>query len=100
MGGPVISLKANTQRNQFTVCWLSIETSSMPIYRYDVLVNGERRQKINSIHGKHKVIIDGCKEDTKYAVIVVGIPQSEIKSIFDLIKRVFFLCKKKFVIIR
>lgn len=48
----------------------------MPVLRYDVLVNSERRQKINTIHGKHKVVIDGCKEDTKYSVIVVGIPES------------------------
>ncbi len=76
LGGPVISLKANSQRHQFTICWLSIETSSVPVLRYDVLVNSERRQKINPIHGKHKVVIDGCKEDTKYSVIVVGIPES------------------------
>ena len=76
LDGPVISLKANSQRHQFTVCWLSIDTSSMPIRRYDILVDGERRQKINPIHGKHKVVIDGCKEETKYTVVVIGIPQS------------------------
>ena len=41
------------------------------------MVNGERKEKIKPIHGKHTVVIDGCQENTKYTVLVVGIPKSD-----------------------
>ena len=88
LGGPIISLKANPNKNQLTVCWLSIDSSKLPIEHYEIIVNGEKKEKVKPLSGKHKVTLDGCVENIKYSILLVAIPKS--------INLIFFKSLKKF----
>ena len=46
LGGPVISLKANRNRNEITVCWDSIDSLKMPIEHYELIINGEKKDYV------------------------------------------------------
>ncbi len=80
LGGPIISLKANPNKNQLTVCWLSIDSSKLPIEHYEIVVNGEKKEKVKPLNGKHKVTLDGCVENVKYSILLVAIPKSNFSS--------------------
>lgn len=47
LGGPIISLKAVSKKNQITLCWQSIDSRKMPIDAYQLLINGERRETVS-----------------------------------------------------
>ena len=47
-GGPFISLKATSKKNQITVCWQSIDTKKLQIEKYYVLINGERKETVEN----------------------------------------------------
>ncbi len=44
--GPVISLKANYRKNQITVTWQSIDSTELPIERYELLINGTKKEEV------------------------------------------------------
>ncbi len=46
MGGPVISLKANPNKDQITIYWPSIDSKQMPIDYYELLINGEKKETV------------------------------------------------------
>ena len=74
MGGPIISAKANRKPGQITVCWLSIDRKGDLIDKYELLINGEKKDEIKSTPGRHKITIDGCKSEVKYSIIVLAVP--------------------------
>ncbi|CAF0781764.1 unnamed protein product [Brachionus calyciflorus] len=75
LGGPIISLKANRQKDQITICWLSIDPEETFIKSYELLINGKKHDEVRSSPGRHKITIEGCKPDTKYSIILVAVPK-------------------------
>ena len=49
LGGPIISLKASSNNSQLTVCWLSIDSTKLPIDHYELVINGEKKEKIQPL---------------------------------------------------
>jgi hypothetical protein len=47
LGGPVISLKANPNKDQITVYWASIDSPKTPIECYELLINGEKKEIVS-----------------------------------------------------
>jgi hypothetical protein len=48
----------------------------LPIEHYEIIVNGEKKEKVKPLSGKHKVTLDGCVENIKYSILLVAIPKS------------------------
>lgn len=48
-GGPLISLKANSNDNQITIVWQSIDTFGCPIDFYQLIINDEKKEMVSCI---------------------------------------------------
>jgi hypothetical protein len=46
LGGPIISLKANSREDQITLTWQSIHTAKCPISCYELIINEEKRDVV------------------------------------------------------
>lgn len=77
LGGPIISLKATSKKNQVLLCWQSIDSKKMPIDQYQLMINGEKREIIKPKPGQHKVTIENVKDNIDYSIILVAIPKSK-----------------------
>jgi hypothetical protein len=72
LGGPVISLKANLNPKQITVCWQSINTNECPISHYELILNEQVRETIKTSEGNHQITIDGCNHGAKHSFILIA----------------------------
>ena len=66
MGGPVISLKSDSRKNQMCIVWLSIDSPEQPIDYYQLLINGEKKQLVRLLIFKFKIYEFQSKQYTKY----------------------------------
>ena len=52
----------------------------MPLMRYDLIINGNRAEKVKPRHGEYVLLVEDLKEFTKYSIVVVGIPKGKLRS--------------------
>ncbi|RNA39091.1 leucine-rich repeat-containing protein [Brachionus plicatilis] len=73
LGGPILSLKANRNKDELTVTWLSIDSYENVIDYYEILIDAEVKEKIKYSPGRQKLTIKGFLPEKKYSLILTAV---------------------------
>ena len=80
-GGPVISLETTENPDAMAIVWMSISSSHSPVESYRVYLNGQMcGNPVIPDPGSErcKVVIEGCKTDFEYKVVVAAVGKGRI----------------------